>query len=479
MKAMQVTTGPGGRQKVDGQDIRIFADRLQGPLLQPTSDGYDDARRVWNGMIDKRPALIARCAGVADVVEAVNFCREHEVLLAVRGGGHNVAGTATCDGGLVLDLSSMRGVHVDPQARTARVEGGATFRDLDRETQIFNLATPGGVVSTTGVAGLTLGGGLGWLRRKYGLTADNLLSADVVKADGEIVRASEIEHPDLFWALRGGGGNFGVVTSFEFRLHEVGPRVMFAAVMYPFERAHELLPKWRDFMSEAPEEVSAEALFWTVPEVDAFPDEAHARPVFVVAALHCGDWKEGERILQPLREFAEPILDLSTVAPYEEIQTLFDPFFPAGEQRYYWKSLRLDGLDDDVMNAIIEHAATRPSSKTIIPIWHHGGAMSQIGPEESAFGDRSAPYLLSLDSTWKDPADDEENVEWTRDVWNDMQRFSTGGMYLNFPGMGEEGDRLVRSAYGANYERLARIKARYDPDNVFRMNENIEPASAI
>jgi FAD/FMN-containing dehydrogenase len=476
MNSLTVATLEVEPVRLSAETVRELSDRVLGPVVTPDQSGYREARRVWNGMIDERPGLVVRCRGAADVIRAVRFAREHELLVAVRGGGHNVAGTGTCDGGLVIDLSPMRSVRVDPQDRTVRAQGGATWRDVDHETQAFGLATPGGVVSETGIAGFTLGGGLGWLRRKYGLTCDNLIAADVVTADGELVRTSETERPDLFWALRGGGGNFGIVTSLEYRLHEVGPEVMFAAVMYPFEQAGELLPAWRDFVEEAPEEVSAEALFWTVPDVDTFPEEARGRKVFIVAALHCGDWREGERVLKPLRELDEPVLDLSAVAPYEEVQTMFDPFFPAGEKRYYWKSLRLERLDDDVIAAIVDHAASRPSPDTIVPIWHHGGAMSRVGPAETAFGDRSAPYLLSLDSTWTDSDDDQANVEWTREVWRDMQRFSTRGSYLNFPGMGEEGERLVRDAYGANYERLTRVKAEYDPDNFFRVNQNIEPA---
>lgn len=477
MGTLTATTLEGETTGLPAAAVEELADRALGPVVTPDHPGYEEARNVWNGMIDRRPAVVVRCAGTADVIRAVRFAREHDLLLAVRGGGHNVAGTGTCDGGLVVDLSAMRGVRVDPEGRTARVQGGATWRDVDHETQAYGLATPGGVYSKTGVAGLTLGGGLGWLRRKHGLACDNLVSADVVTPDGERVRASETEHPDLLWALRGGGGNFGVVTSFEFRLHEVGPEVMFAAVMYPAGRAADLLPVWRDFMEGAPDEVSGEAAFWTVPGMEAFPPEARGRDVLVVAALHCGDPRDGEQVLRPLRELAEPVLDMSAVAPYEEVQTTFDPFFPAGEQRYYWKSLRLDRLDDDVVGAIVEHASARPSPDTLVPIWHHGGAMRRVGPGETAFGDRSAPYLLSLDSTWTDPAADEENVAWTRAVWEDMQRFSTGGTYLNFPGLGEEGERLVRGAYGANFERLARVKAEYDPDNVLRVNQNVRPAA--
>lgn len=457
-------------------DVEALDKRLRGPLLREGDTGYEAARQVWNGMIDKQPALIVRAAGPADVIDAVRFAKGRELLVAVRGGGHNVAGNAVCDGGLAIDLSPMNSVRVDLEAQTARVEGGATWGDVDRETQAFGLATPGGVVSTTGVAGLTLGGGIGWLRNKYGLSCDNLRSADVVTAGGELVRTSADENPDLFWALRGGGGNFGVVTSFEFQLHEVGPEVAFAAVMYPMEEAERLLPAWRDFMEEAPDEVSSQAILWSLPEVEAFPEEVRGRPVFVIGALYSGDPAEGEQVLGPLRELSDPVLDMSDVVPYTAAQSSFDPFYPEGELQYYWKSTRLAGLGEETIRTLIKHASERPSPRTHLIIWHQGGAMRRVEPDETAFGDRSAPYLLTIDSTWPDPSQTEENITWTRAVWEDLQRFSSGGLYLNFPGLGEEGEKLVRSAYGSAYDRLARVKSRWDPENLFRMNQNIAPA---
>ena len=472
---MDIKTLSDDRIVLTDETVQAFEKRMLGDLIHPTQGDYEAARSIWNGMIDKKPALIAQCTGIADVIEAVNFARENNLLVSVRGGGHNVAGHAVNDGGLVIDLSLMKGIQVDPHARIARAQAGVNWGELDRETQVFGLATPGGTVSTTGIAGMTLGGGMGWLRRKYGLSCDNLVAADVVIADGRFLRASEEENPDLFWALRGGGGNFGIVTTFEFQLHKVGPEVMFAGVMYPAEQAGELLPLWRDFMAEAPDTVTSEAPFWTIPPVDAFPQAVQGRDVLIIAALYSDDWREGEKVLQPLRELAEPVLDLSGVVPYTQAQKTFDPFNPAGELNYYWKSLRLDRLDEEVIRAIIDHAANRPSPHTLMPIWHHGGAMSRVEPEETAFGDRSAPYLLSIDSNWEDPTDNEANISWTRSVWDDMQRFSSRGSYLNFPGMGEEGEALVRAAYGRNYERLAALKQKYDPTNLFRMNQNIKP----
>jgi FAD/FMN-containing dehydrogenase len=457
--------------------IAEFSARLGGRTIGPDDDGYDAARRVWNGMVDRYPGLIVRCHGAADVIEAVNFSRERSLLLAVRGGGHNVAGSAVCDGGLVIDLSPMKEIVVDPiGARTVRAQGGVTWGELDRETQAFGLATPGGVVSTTGIGGLTLGGGLGWLRRKYGLSCDNLVSVDIVTADGSLLTASASENPELFWGVRGGGGNFGVVTSFEFQLHPVGPEVMFAGVLYPLERARKVVRFWREFIRSAPDEVSSQAVFWTVPAVAAFPQKAHGAPVVALVATHCGSVAEGQRLLQPLRELGEPLIDLSGPAPFVQVQQLYDPFFPAGVLNSYWKSLELNRFDDEVIEAVVAAAASRPSPHTMIPIWHHGGAMSRRAAHETAYGDRGAEFLLSIDSTWDDPLENTTNIRWTRELWKDMHRFSSGSLYLNFGGFGEEGDALVRAAYGhETYERLVALKNKFDPGNLFRVNHNIRP----
>jgi FAD/FMN-containing dehydrogenase len=460
---------------VDETAVQDFAGTLRGAVIQPSDPAYDEARTVRNGLIDRHPALIANCTGVADVVAAVNFAREHDLLLSVRGGGHNVAGNAVNDGGLVIDLSAMRGVWVDPAARTVRVQGGATWADVDRETQLYGLATPGGKVSTTGVGGLTLHGGFGWLRRKHGYSIDNLTEVEIVTADGEVRRASELEHPDLFWAVRGAGSNFGVVTAFTFRLHPVGPVVAFAAPFYALEDALGVFPAWRDFMAAAPEEVSSNALFWSIPPVDGFPPELHRRPVVILAAAHAGNAQEGERVLQPLRELAIPLLDLSATMPYAALQSAFDPFFPKG-WLYYWKSRYLDRLDEEAVDAILCYAAERPSSDALMALWHlGGGAASRVPAEATAFGSREAPYMLSFDTTWTDPADTEHNIAWTRSAWSAMGRFGPGGLYLNFAGFGEEKEALVRAGYGANYDRLAALKAKYDPTNLFRMNQNIRP----
>jgi FAD/FMN-containing dehydrogenase len=450
--------------------------QMRGQVILPSHPEYDAARRVWNGMIDKYPALIARCTGVADVIAAVNFAREHDLLVAVRGGGHNVAGHGTCDGGLVIDLSAMKGIHVDPDMRIARAEGGVTWGELDRETQVFGLATPGGVVSTTGIAGLTLGGGLGWLRRKHGLTIDNLLSVNLVTARGEYLTASENENAELFWGLRGGGGNFGIVTSFEFRLHPVGTMVTLCMPWYPVEDAKELLPKWRAFMQDAPEELSSTAYFWTVPAMPDFPEEHHGKRAIIFGGVYTGPLEEGERITRPLREMGTPLLDLSGQMPWTTLQQAFDQFFPKGERLYYFKSRYLKSLDDETINALIPSGANPPSPSVLIVIWHNGGAMRRVDTDKTAFMGRDATYLFSVDAIWDDPDETEEVLAYSRAYLAEMEPYSTGGLYVNFPGLGEEGEQLVKDAYGAHYHRLVALKTRYDPANLFRLNQNIKPA---
>lgn len=448
--------------------------QLRGELIRPGDESYDEARKVWNGMIDKKPALISRCASVDDVVASVNFARENEILLAVRGGGHNVAGTAVVDGGLVVDLSAMKGVHVDPERRTVRAEGGVTIGELDEETQKFGLATPMGVVSETGIAGLTLGGGLGWLRRKYGLSSDNLVSVDIVTADGRYLTTSETENPDLFWGIRGGGGNFGVITSFEYRLYPVGPEVMFCFVLYPGDRAKEVLRFCEEYVAQAPDEVSPLGVLGRVPHAEIFPEEWHGKPYAAILAMYSGSVEEGERVLKPLRELGDPIADLSEPMPYTDAQKLLDEDYPEGG-RYYWKSVNVNGLGDEEIERLMAHAETAPSDHSTIDVWYQGGAMNRLGAEESAFGDRSAPYLLGIEGNWEEPHEDEPNVAWVRECVAAMRRFSDGGMYLNFPGFLEEGQEMMRDAYGENYERLVALKNEHDPTNFFRMNQNITP----
>ncbi|HEX2280493.1 MAG TPA: FAD-binding oxidoreductase [Thermomicrobiales bacterium] len=473
--AIQATTQTSGAT-LDDATVEAFIASIHGPVIQPGDAGYDDARAVQNGLIDRRPAFIVRCSGPADVIQAVNFARDNGLVLSVRGGGHNVAGNSVNDDGVVIDLSEMRSVRVDPVARTARAEGGATWAELDRETQVFGLATPGGQISTTGIAGLTLHGGYGHLRRKYGLSLDNLISVDIVTADGKLRTASETENADLFWAVRGAGSNFGVITSFEFRLHPVGPKVMLCAVGYHQDDAPHVMAQWRDFMATAPEEITSTVIFWSVPsDPPAFPAELHGVPIAVVLALYAGPADEGARAVQPLRELATPVLDLSGPDMFARIQGAFDPFFPKG-LNYYWKSILIDGMSDDVITTLCRMAAERPSPRTMIDVWHNGGAMQRVDATDTAFGDRGAPFMIGIESTWSDDAESEANISWTREVWSELHRYSSSGaVYLNFPGFGEEKENLVRAAYGANYDRLAALKAKYDPDNLFHMNQNIKP----
>ncbi|HEX6228382.1 MAG TPA: FAD-binding oxidoreductase [Solirubrobacterales bacterium] len=446
-------------------------------LVMPDDGEYDAVRRVWNGMIDRRPALIVRCRGVADVVAAVSFARMHGLPLAVRGGGHNVAGFGTCDGGVVVDLSPMRSVRVDAAARTACAGGGATWGDLDRETQLFGLAAPGGIVSTTGIGGLTLGGGQGWLRRTYGMSCDSLLSADVVTANGDVVVASERENADLLWALRGGGGNFGVVTSLEYRVHPVGPSIAFAGPTYPAESAPTVLAGLRRLAADAPDELNISATWWTIPPAPDFPDELHGRAVLTIGVLYVGPPDSGEKLLRPFKVLDQPLLDLSATMPYTALQQMFDPFFPAGELHYYWKSIYLAGLDDDVVRAIADHLAARPSPLSMTGLWALGGALARVDATATATGARDAPFLLEILANWADPAESAANIAWARDFFAAVEPFSSGKTNFNFPGFGDE-PGFVEAALADNWERLLEVKRKYDPTNLFRLNQNIPPDGA-
>ncbi|MDZ5811701.1 FAD-binding oxidoreductase [Halorubrum sp. AD140] len=454
-----------------------FEAGFHGDLIRPDDDDYDDARAVWNGMIDKHPALIARCRGVRDVISAVNFARENDLLVAVRGGGHNVAGTAVCEDGLVIDLSEMRAVWVDPTERTAWVQAGATWADVDHETQTFGLATPGGAVSETGVAGLTLGGGIGHLRCKYGLTCDNLASVDVVTADGEYLTASEDANPDLFWGLRGGGGNFGVVTGFEFDLHPVGPDVAICLVFYSGDRMVEVLEAYRDYVADAPPEVSLLTLSGVIPDGELFPADDVDKLKIAIAGCYAGSVADGEQALAPVREIVEPIADFSGTMPYVEFQQLFDEDYPDG-MRYYWKSLYLDSLSESAIDRITYWSGVAPSPLSTVDVWQLGGKISQVDVEDSAFAGRHAPFLLGVEANWERPADDDANVEWVRDCLNDMRQFSDGSVYLNFPGFLEGGEDTMRTTFGPTYGRLVALKDEYDPTNLFSLNQNVTPSES-
>jgi FAD/FMN-containing dehydrogenase len=476
--ATRLRTLSGGATTLADEDLDEFRVTVRGLVLRPPDEGYDWARIVQNALIDRRPGLVVRCAGTADVIDAVNLAREHGLLTAVRGGGHSVAGHSTCDDCLMIDLSPMRGVWVSPDDRRVRVQGGATWGDVDRETQVFGLAVPGGVVSTTGVAGLTLGGGIGWLHRQYGLACDNLRSVEIVTADGQLLRASETENEELFWAVRGGGGNFGVVTTFEFEAQPIGPILPVAVVMYPIDGADQFFPAWREWASTAPDEAMSRAGFWWFPEHPGLPPALHDRDVFMVASIYTGADDQAREVLQPLRELGTPLADLGERMPYRTLQSALDPFFPKGQLISYWKSVYLDELSDGVTDLIVRHGVRRPSARTLIHVPMLGGAMARVDPTATAFGDRGAPFMLSVDGNWTNPAATRDNVGWVRQVIAEAERFSTHGTYLSFTGQEETaGPDLVKAAYGENLGRLARIKRRYDPGNLFRMNSNIAPAS--
>jgi FAD/FMN-containing dehydrogenase len=452
----------------------VAIERFRGRLIGAGHADYDTARAVWNGAIDRRPRLIAQCIGTADVVAAVRFAREHDLEVAIRGGGHNVAGTAVCDDGIVIDLSAMRGVRVDPVGRRAWVQGGALWGDVDGETQAHGLATTGGIVSHTGVAGLTLGGGVGWLMRKHGLTIDNLLAVDVVTADGTVLRASEVEHPDLFWALRGGGGNFGVVTSFEFRLHPVGPIVLAGPILWDAGEAGEVLRFYRDFLSDAPDELGTVVRFGTAPPLPVIPEALHWRPVMLVGACHAGPIEEGEKALRPLRELRTPLLDLVGPAPYIGFQGALDSTVAHG-WNYYWKSTHLPELRDELIDVIAEHAFSSASPRSYAAMFHLKGAVSRVGAGATAFGNRQASHAITLDAVWRRGEDfGDGDTAWTRAFFAALERFREG-VYVNFLGGDESPDR-VREAYGESvFERLVDVKTTYDPDNVFHHNQNIRP----
>ncbi len=462
---------------ISNEAIATFASGLRGSCIMPDDAAYDAARRVWNGSIDKYPAIIAQCEGVADVIAAVNLARTHDLPVAVRGGGHNVAGHGTCDKGIVVDLGAMNAVRVDPAARRVRAEGGATIGHVDRETQAFGLAVPLGIVSCTGIGGLTLCGGHSWLNRKHGFACDNLVSVDLVTADGGYLTASRSENADLFWAVRGGGGNFGVVTSFEFEAHPIGPEVTLAVAFYPIEVAEKILRLWRDFVSGAPDEFTSQVAFWSVPEHDMFPVDLRGREVVIASGMHCGSLAEGQDYIRPLRQMDDALLDLSGPIPYLAAQQAFDPFFNTkAERQNYWKSIYLHALDEPLIERIVAWARKRPDPWTLIPLRHMGGVASRVPGDATALGGRDAAFMLSIDTSWTDPAESDRAIRWTQAFWDEMCQGTPGSIFLNFVGAGEDTEAMLRAAYGdANYERLVDIKTKYDPANLFRLNQNIHP----
>ncbi len=447
---------------------------LRGTLNFSGEAAYHLSRTIWNAMIDRKPAAIVRAVGAADVIRTVNFAREHGLLLAVRGGGHNIAGNAVCEGGLMLDLTPMKSVRIDPASRTARVEPGVTLGEFDREAQAFGLATPLGINSTTGVAGLTLGGGFGWLSRSFGLTVDNLLSADVVTADGALVRASEKENPDLFWAIRGGGGNFGVVTSFEFKLHPVGPDVIAGLIVHPATNARELLAEYRRIVLAAPDGLTCWVVLRKAPPLPFLPTEVHGTDVLVFAMCWAGDLESGKKAVAPLKALGKPYADIVGPMPFAAWQAAFDPLLVPGA-RNYWKSHDFTELKDEVIDLVLDSTRRAPSPDCEAFIGHLGGAVNRVPANATAYPHRDAEFILNVHTRWNDAADDSRCIVWARELFDKAAKYATGGVYVNF--MPEDETARVRvGAYGPNYERLAKLKAKYDPTNIFRHNQNIRPA---
>jgi FAD/FMN-containing dehydrogenase len=469
---LTIATSDGSRAALSSDDVDELAAVLPGRVHRAGSQGFDEACTIWNAMIERRPALVARCGSAADVSAAVRLAGEHDLLLAVRGGGHNIAGSALCDGGFLIDLSPMRSVQIDAGSRTARVGPGATLADFDREAQAFGLATPLGINSTTGVAGLTLGGGFGWLSRRLGLSIDNLISAEVVLANGEVITTGASDSPDLFWGIRGGGGNFGVVTSFEFQLHPVGPEVLSGMIIHPLDDARDVLRFYRDFLPTTPEEMVCWFVMRKAPPLPFLPPEWHGKEILALAACYSGAVEDGERVMAPLRKFGRPIADVVAPHPFTAWQTVLDPLLGPG-LRNYWKSHDFTAVSDGLIDVLIEHARKIPDPNSEIAFAQLGGAVSRVPGDATAYTHRDAEYVLNVHGRWQDPAKDAECVAWARALYQAATPYATGGVYVNFLTQ-EEGDR-VRAAYGRNYDRLVKLKGRYDPRNLFRTNQNIRP----
>ena len=463
MTDLRIATSEGADAILEESAVEAFGGALRGPLLRPEQDGYDRARVVWNGMITRRPALIARCAGVSDVIAAVRFARTHRLLVSVKGGGHNITGNAVCDGGLMIDLSPMKGMRIDPVNRVAHAQAGLTWGEFNQETQAFGLATTGGVVSTTGISGLTLGGGLGWLMGSHGLSCDNLVSADVITAEGEFLTTSTEQHSDLFWGLRGGGGNFGVVTAFEYRLHPV-TSVLAGMVIHPMEQAREVLRFYREFCRSCPDEALAATALMMSPE---------GMPVAVIVASYIGNVEDGEKVMLPLRKFGSPLADTIAPTSYVALNSLFDAAFPYGGVQRYWKSSFLKELGDDMIEVVLARSAKFLSPMSNVLFYHLHGAAARVDRDATAFGLRDDQWDYDVISQWTDPAETPDHIRWTRDFWTAVEPFSTGEVYVNH--LDAEEAIRIPGAYSRNYERLVALKNRYDPTNLFRLNQNIRP----
>jgi FAD/FMN-containing dehydrogenase len=467
-------------KRLDGSDLELTQEmlgalrmRLRGPVLVADDPGFEDSRTLWNAMIDRQPAVVARCIGAADVIECVRFSREHDLMLCIKAGGHNIAGLAAADGALMLDLSSMRGTWVDTQRNIARAQGGCLLGDVDRETQVHGLAAVLGFVSLTGCAGLTLGGGFGYLTRRYGWTSDNVVGMDVVTADAKLVRASSQENQDLFWGLRGGGGNFGVVTGIDYALYPVGPEIVGGLVAWPASEAPKVLELYRTLAEEAPPELTLVTLMRPAPPAPWLPPDMHGKPIVAILACYTGDPDDGEKAVAPIKSFGSPIGDVLVRRPYAQLQSMLDATQPKG-RRYYWKSEYLSAIEPALCEKAIEHAGKIPSPHSAVILFHLGGDLNELDEDHSPVGNRGTRYVFNVAGSWERPEDDGENVEWARAAWNDMKQFSTGGTYINFL-TEDEGDERMDAALGKSLRRLGEVKAEWDPGNVFRTNRNIKP----
>jgi FAD/FMN-containing dehydrogenase len=471
MTQVRLNTLAGTQEILSGDDVADLRSKIHGEVLTEADSNYDEVREIWNAMIDRKPGLIVRCMDSDDVVQAVRFAKQRDLLVSIRGAGHNIAGKSIQDGTLLIDLSLMRSVRVDPDARTAAAGPGATLGDVDRETQAYGLAVPTGINSTTGIGGLTLGGGFGWLSRSLGLTIDNLIAAEVVTAAGERIRCSESEHPDLFWATRGGGGNFGIVTEFEFKLHPVGPEVTSGPIVFPQLEAKEVLLRYREFCKDSPEELTVWAVLRGAPPLPFLDPSVHGTSVLILAALYNGSLEEGAEALEPLRKLGNPIADGFGPHPFAGFQQAFDPLLTPG-MRNYWKSHNFTELSDGLVDRLVEYAAALPSPHSEIFVAQMGGATNRVAPDATAYPHRDVEFVMNVHTRWEDPEQDETCIDWARDFYNATEPFATGGVYVNFI---SEGEDRVEGAYGANYARLAEVKAKYDPENFFRINQNITP----
>ena len=471
---MRVTTTDGREFELNESTVDGLRTRLRGIVSTPGDGAYDESRTVWNAMIDRKPALVARCVGVADVIACLRFAREHDMLLCIKGGGHNIAGLATADGALMLDMSLMRGVWVDRERKIARAQAGCLLGDVDRETQVHGLAAVLGFVSNTGIAGLTLGGGFGYLTRRWGWTADNVVGMDVVTGDARLVCASLEENEDLFWGLRGGGGNFGVVTGIDYMLYPVGPEVVGGVVAWPADQAPRVLELYRTLAAQAPPELTLVALIRPAPPSPWLPKEWHGKPIVALLACHSGKPEEGEKAVAPIKSFGKPIGDVLVRRPYLQLQSMLDATQPKG-RRYYWKSEYLSRIEPDLCDKMIKHAAGFTSPHSALILFQLDGALNRLPEDYSPAGNRDARYVLNVAAAWERPHDDEVNIQWARGAWNDMKSFSTGGNYVNFLTEDESPER-VQASLGKGLERLTVVKSKWDPENIFRTNRNVKPA---